>query len=200
MVISLRCKKCKDPLKGERDEYAFFCGSCKSTYILQNDTLKEIETYFFDNDYNMDFLIPLYLFNTNIEYINLESKKQIDLSIKIGNRLQIITRGISIIDPVYFGDIEIETMHRLNNLKTRIKQEKPGDKIFRLDINPQIAMRLLRYNFMKFFDRQADITGMKYSLTIESFSLLFLKTKIDKDKIYISELTKELSRHSILTI
>lgn len=148
----------------------------------------------------MDFLLPLYLFKTHIEYIGFATKKQNDVAIKMGDSPLIVVKGISMIDPIYFGDIEIETMQRLNRLQAEIREERLTKKIFFLDIRPEIAERLSRYNFMKYFDRQADITGMQYNFTIESASILFLKGKRDREKIYISELASEIPAYSIITI
>lgn len=148
----------------------------------------------------MDFLLPLYLFKTNIEYIRFTNKKQNDIAVQIGNNPLIVVRGVSIIDPIYFGDIEIETMQRLNKLKTEIRQERLTNKVFSLNIRVEVAERLSRYNFMKYFDRQADITGMQYNFIIESVSVLFLKGKRDSEKIYISELAAEIPAYSIITV
>ncbi len=200
MIISLRCKICRDGLTGNIYEHLFFCNNCKKIYILREEKLEEIVSYIIDNEMDYNVLFPMFLFKCRVEYINFATARQKDVAIKCGNTIEVAVRAFSMIDPVYFGDIEIEIMQKINNSHIQLKRYTPEEKIFSMNINPEIGSRLSRYTFMKYFDRMTDITGMQYSFSIESSSILFLRGKMEDSKIILSDLKREIPLSAIITL
>lgn len=200
MVISLRCKSCKERLIGDRNEYLFFCNNCKRVYLMRDQGFEEINTYIISNDKDFDILFPTCLFRCKIDYIHFATNKQKEIASKYGTNLYVIVRAFSMIDPIYFGDIEIEIMQKLNNSQIEFKEYTLNNKIFSMNIKPEICSRLARYTFMKYFDRMADITGLQYSFIIESTSILFLRGRKEGRKILLQDLQKEMPASAIIIV
>ncbi|MCX7944154.1 MAG: hypothetical protein N2746_06560 [Deltaproteobacteria bacterium] len=200
MTILLRCKQCNYDLLGGKNEYLFLCPNCHALYLLINEKLTYIDSYITTDTTNYNMLLPFLLFHTEIEYIHFATNKQKDVSIKCGVNPIVVVRAFSMIDPIYFGDLEVNITLSLNKLQMKIIPYKPATKNFVMDIKPEVLEKLSRYTFLKYLDIQADITGLKYSYRVESSSILFLKGEIKADKILIHELKQELPIFSILSI
>ena len=200
MIISLKCKNCKGNLLGEADEFLFLCKECNSTYLLTDNGMKPISTFQIVDDEKYQILLPMYLFDISIDYKLFSTKRQEVVAQAIGNSIRMVVRGFSMIDPVYFGDIELETISRVNNREINLDRLTPKEKNFKLNIRPDVANRLLDYNFMRYFDRRADITGLKYNYEIADTNILFLKAMLNNGTILLSDLKKELPSFAFLSI
>lgn len=200
MIISLRCKECKEGLLGNQYEYLFLCGNCKKIYILQDNRLNNIEGFILRGDYEADLLLPFMVFECQVDYLHFATKRQEETSIKCGTKPLIAVRAFSMIDPIYFGDIELDITHRLNNTNRDYLPFAPDKKNFTMDINPDVIKLLARYTFMKYFDRQSDITDMKFTFSIISSFLLFIRGKRENKRIYLYELEKDIPESAILSI
>lgn len=192
MVISLRCKECKDRLIGKIDEYLFLCRNCQNLFILREDKFLKIDAFVFNNEIEAHILLPFLIFKVTIDYLDFATEKQKEVSIRCGNKPTIAVRAFSMIDPIYFGDLSLEITAKLNKSNCELLPYKPKKKNFTMNIKPETLQRLSRYTFMKYFDRQTDITGMKYTFQIESFDILFLIGNINSDKLKIIDFNKEV--------
>ena len=200
MIIPLRCKNCKDILTGDTGDYLFFCRECSISYLLNGDRLSPVNTFEIDSVEGYTHLLPLYLYDITVDYTVFASKRQGEVAQLIGRELKMVVRGFTMIDPVYFGDLELATADSINQNKLQLRPYTIRDKNFRLNVRPDVAERLLRYNFMRYFDRRADITGLKYNLTTNAMGILFLKATLKEKTIYLSDLQKELPSYAILSI
>jgi len=200
LVISLRCKYCKNSLIASISEYLFLCSNCKKLFLLTDTKLKETESFLIKNDCGFTLLLPLMLFKSKIEYLHFASNRQREIASRCGINPIIAVRAFSMIDPLYFGDIEFDITQKLNNSRIEIIPFAPQKKNFIMNIKPEITERLSRYTFMKYFDRNVDITGMQYSFTVESLSILFLKGIRKNNKIYLPDLSQELPESAIFSI
>ncbi|MCX7958560.1 MAG: hypothetical protein N3B13_05880 [Deltaproteobacteria bacterium] len=200
MIISLRCKECRETLSGGKDEYLFICPNCGTLYLFREDRFDKTEAFITSGDSEFNILLTFLLFRSEVEYLDFSTNRQKEISIRCGINPIIAVRAFSMIDPIYFGDMEIEITAKINKSQTEIIPYSPHKKNFMMDIKPQILERLARYTFMKYFDIQTDITGMKYSFKIESSAVLFLRGKVSGNKIIIPDINKEIPKSAILAI
>ncbi len=199
MIISLRCKECRNTLSGAKDEYLFLCSYCKTLYILKEKNFYKIESFIPKNDSEYNILLPFLIMHSGIEYLHFATDRQKEVSIKCGNSPVIAVRAFSMIDPLYFGDLETELTLKLSRSEFPLVLYTPQEKNFTMNIKPEVLERLARYTFMKYFDMQGDITGMEYSFRTESSAILFLRGKTSGNRLILQDVKQELPLSALLS-